>query len=71
MNHSELIDRLGGTASVARILGIKSPSVTAWRIGGIPDDKLIRLARIAEQSGIATRKQLLPNVWQQIWPDLA
>jgi len=70
MNPNELIDRLGGTASVANILGIKPPSVSAWRSGEIPADKLIRLAPVAEQRGIATRKQLLPYLWQEIWPEL-
>jgi len=33
---SEIIDRLGGTAEVARICQIKSPSVSEWRSKGIP-----------------------------------
>lgn len=70
MTPSELIDRLGGTCSVARILGIKPPSVHAWRTSRIPDDKLIRLAPLAESLGITTRKELFPNDWKQIWPEL-
>ncbi|WP_407058830.1 carph-isopro domain-containing protein [Ralstonia syzygii subsp. celebesensis] len=71
MNHNELIDKLGGTTAVARLLGIKAPSVHAWRTGGIPDDKLIRLAPLAEQRGIARRQDLRPNDWHLIWPELA
>lgn len=67
---SELIDKLGGPAAVARMLGIKAPSVVAWRGGRIPDDKLIRLAAACEKLGIATRKQLRPDDWQEIWPEL-
>lgn len=33
---SEIIDRLGGTAAVARLCKVKSPSVTGWRSNGIP-----------------------------------
>lgn len=33
---SEIIDRLGGTAEVARICQIKPPSVSEWRSTGIP-----------------------------------
>lgn len=33
---SEIIDRLGGTAAVARLCKVKSPSVTGWRTNGIP-----------------------------------
>lgn len=70
MTPNELIDKLGGTTAVARLLGIKAPSVHAWRTGGIPDDKLIRLAPFAEQRGIACRQDLFPNDWHLIWPEL-
>ena len=71
MNHGKLIDELGGTTVVARLLGIKAPSVHAWRSSGIPDDKLIRLAPIAEQRGIASRKALFKSDFHLIWPELA
>jgi hypothetical protein len=68
---SELIDKLDGPAAVAKLLGIKPPSVVGWRTNGIPDDKLMRLAPICEQRGIATRQELFPKDWKQIWPELA
>jgi len=73
MTPSEMIDTLGGTAAVARLLNVKPPSVHAWRTGGIPDDKLIRLAPILEREtgGKVTRRTLRPNDWQSIWPELA
>ena len=71
MDKTFLIDSLGGTAAVADLLGVKSPSVSEWRHRGIPDDKLIRLAPIAEARGIATRQQLFPNDYAAIWPELA
>ena len=67
---SELIDKLGGPAVVAKLLGIKPPSVVGWRANGIPDDKLIRLAPTCERLGIASRQELRPNDWRQIWPEL-
>jgi len=70
MKHSRLIELLGGTTEVARLIGIKPPSVSDWKKSGIPEDKLIRLAPIAESRGIASRKELLPNLWKQIWPEL-
>lgn len=70
-NHSKLIDDLGGPSAIAQMFGISSQAVTKWRRSGIPDDKLIRLAPIAESRGIATRKDLLPNVCNQIWPELS
>ena len=33
---SQIIDALGGTAEVARLCRIKSPSVSEWRKNGIP-----------------------------------
>lgn len=33
---SQIIDRLGGTTEVARICQIKPPSVSEWRVAGIP-----------------------------------
>jgi DNA-binding transcriptional regulator YdaS (Cro superfamily) len=68
---SELIDKLGGPAAVAKMLGIKPPSVVGWRAHGIPADKLIRLAPVCEKMGIASRRELRPDDWQQIWPELA
>ncbi|AZY48835.1 Cro/CI family transcriptional regulator [Bordetella avium] len=33
---SDIIDALGGTAAVARLCGVKQPSVSDWRKDGIP-----------------------------------
>lgn len=71
MNVSEFIQAFGGTAVVADLCSVKSPSVSGWKESGrIPDDKLIRLAPLAEAKGIATRKQLFPDDWEKIWPEL-
>ena len=73
MTPSEMIDRLGGPTAVAKMLNVKPPSVHAWRSGGIPDDKLIRLAPILERitGGEVSRRTLRPYDWQSIWPELA
>lgn len=74
MTSDELLDALGGTFTVARMLGVKPPSVTGWRgrrVFDIPEDKLIRLAPISEERGIASRRELLPLICEQIWPELA
>jgi DNA-binding transcriptional regulator YdaS (Cro superfamily) len=72
MNASTFIEALGGTAVVAALTGVKPPSVSGWKESGrIPDDKLIRLAPIAEARGIATRKELFPTDFWAIWPELA
>lgn len=67
-----LIEALGGTAAVAELTGVKPPSVSGWKESGrIPDDKLIRLAPIAEARGIASRAELFPKDYFRIWPELA
>lgn len=72
MDALELIKALGGTFAVAELTGVRPPSVSGWKEAGrIPDDKLIRLAPIAEARGITTRKKLFPSDWQAIWPELA
>lgn len=71
MKHDQLIELLGGTTEVAKALGIKPPSVSGWKLSRIPDDKLIRLAVIAEAKGISSRKELFPDTWQELWPELS
>ncbi len=71
MNTSKLIDSLGGTAKVAELVGIKSPSVSEWRANDkIPRDKLILLAPYFEKAGVISRKELFPDTWDLIWPEL-
>ncbi|AEJ02195.1 hypothetical protein Nit79A3_2423 [Nitrosomonas sp. Is79A3] len=70
----QIIDILGGTFAVAKILNIKPPSVSDWRsAGNIPDDKLVRLAvKIEEVTNSAiTRQILFPDDWETIWPELS
>jgi hypothetical protein len=55
-------------------LGIKVPSVYGWIAvdsNGIPDARLIELGADIEAAGVYTRKQIRPNDWQKIWPELA
>jgi hypothetical protein len=67
----ELIETIG-TGETAEILGIKQPSVSGWKSRKrIPADKLIRLAVIAEKRGICTRRDIFPDTYADIWPELA
>lgn len=47
MDPKKIIERLGGTAAVARLFGIKAPSVSEWKRNGIPTARMqyIALAR--------------------------
>lgn len=68
MTDNQLIDALGGCNAVARLLGIKPSSVSGWK--AIPTDRKIRLAVIAEEKGISTRKEIFPNTYEEIWIEL-
>jgi hypothetical protein len=68
----ELIEKLDGVTAVAGIFSIKPPSVSEWYAkNDIPEGRLIILAVVAEQRGIATRQQIFPTKYTQIWPELA
>lgn len=56
---SQIIDALGGTCAVARLCGgIKPPSVTQWRINGIPSARLLYLKAIRpDVFGIAPKRR--------------
>lgn len=68
MTDEQLIKVLGGVTAVAKLLGIRPPSVSGWKT--IPLDKKIRLAVIAEDYGLATRKEIFPDSYQEIWIEL-
>ncbi|TCB71601.1 hypothetical protein E0H88_04040 [Acinetobacter sp. ANC 4216] len=68
MKDSQLIEALGGVSAVARLLGITPASVSGWK--AIPIDRKIRLAVIAEDQGLCTRKKIFPRSYQDIWIEL-
>lgn len=73
INANDIIEILGGTSAVAKMTGVKMPSVSGWKSTGIiPKDKLIMLAPEIENvsGGKYTREMLLPDCWQRIWGEL-
>lgn len=71
MDAQNLIKELGGTFAVAELSEVKPPSVSEWKSNNrIPNDKLIRLAVVAESRGICTRQDLFPKDFGTIWPEL-
>lgn len=60
----------GRQAALARHLGIKPPQVADW----ISRDKPIPLVHMAAiesyTAGQVTRRDMRPNDWQRIWPEL-
>lgn len=68
---SNPIDTLGGTAAVARMLGIAAPSVSNWRRTGIPADRCPVIERAT--NGQHTCESMRPDVrWVRVpdaqWP---
>ena len=51
MTDSELIDKLGGTFKVAEMCEVKPPSVSDWRIHGIPNSRRMYLRAIWPDAG--------------------
>lgn len=67
---SNIVTRLGGPTAVAKMLGIKAPSVVGWG-GRVPSDRCPDLERASE--GRITVEQLRPDVrWVRVpdpdWP---
>jgi DNA-binding transcriptional regulator YdaS (Cro superfamily) len=72
INATAMIRLLGGPTRVSNILGISVPAVSMWQNGDIPYDKLVILAATLEKEshGLVTRKNLFPNNYKLIWPEL-
>ncbi len=70
LDSAAVIDALGGTTAVARMLGIRPPSVHEWRDGGIPEPRIIELGAEIESACGIPRWQLVPDRWHRIWPEL-
>jgi hypothetical protein len=72
IDHKKIIAALGGPVAVSERLRIRVPSVYGWMAadGGIPDARLIELGADIEATGLYSRKEIRPNDWQKIWPEL-
>ena len=66
----EACELMGGMNKLAKKLGLPPPVVSAWAAGTRPVP-IIRCVEIEELTGgEVTRKQLRPDDWWQIWPEL-
>ena len=73
LSDAQLIDLLGGSGRVAKLCNVTMPSVTHWRSRGIPHGQLLFLAATLEKEshGLITRKDLFPESYFIVWPELA
>ena len=73
MTDAQLIDMLGRPAKVAKLCGVTVQAVCHWRNNNaIPAAPLMLMAATIEREshGLVTRKDLFPNTWKIIWPEL-
>jgi DNA-binding transcriptional regulator YdaS (Cro superfamily) len=61
----------GRSLRLANELGVSPPMVSDWCTGkkAVPLDRCMPIERAT--GGVVTRKDLRPNDWQHIWPELA
>lgn len=63
------IESAGGLSALAERLKVKPNRVNNWRSRGVPIDQCVPVERATE--GEVTRRDLRPDDWEQIWPELA
>ena len=74
MNYTdkEIIEMLGGTSRVSRLCKVSPSAVSLWITRGIPALQMMYLGATLEKEshGLVTRKDLFPDTWQLVWPEL-
>jgi DNA-binding transcriptional regulator YdaS (Cro superfamily) len=62
------IQAAGGLSALAEKIGINPARLGNWRVRGVPIESCALIERVTE--GQVTRKELRPDDWQLIWPEL-
>jgi len=61
---------LGGRDVLAARLGLTSVgAIGNWKVRGVPIEHCARIER--ELGGVVSRRELRPDDWMDIWPELA
>lgn len=63
-------EAVGGKAALARLIGVTPPTVQQWATGArsVPIERCVAIERATK--GAVTRKDLRPDDWALIWPEL-
>lgn len=71
MNLETYLSTVGTAAGLASNLGISPVLISQWRTGTrpVPIERCVAIERATD--GAVTRRDLRPNDWQDIWPELA
>ena len=64
-------DAVKGQAKLARLIGVSPANVNQWVTGNrpVPIERCVAIERAT--GGLVTRKDLRPQDWESIWPELA
>lgn len=60
---------VGGRARLAARLSVKPSAVGNWKVRGVPIEHCPAIERLT--AGQVTRRDLRPDDWARIWPELA
>ena len=65
-----VVDLVGSQAALARALQVSAPTVNQWIKRRRPVPKALSPRIEALSCGVVSRRDLRPNDWQDIWPEL-
>jgi len=67
---SKAIEIIGSQRELAQVCGVVQTAVAAWlKRQSVPPEYCALIEKAT--GGIVTRRELRPNDWQKIWPELA
>lgn len=58
----------GGREALAKMLGVTASAVGNWKMRGTPPKQCVAIENFVE--GAVTRRDLRPNDWHILWPEL-
>ena len=65
-----LSERRGRQAALAKAIGVRPPDICRWLTGLRPIPTKYGAAIEHATGGLVTRKELFPDEWKRIWPEL-
>lgn len=66
-----LTQERGRQAALAKAIGAHAPDLSRWADGSRPIPIQYGAAIEKETHGAVTRKEMFPDDWERIWPELA
>lgn len=59
-------DAVGGAVRLAALLEVSPQAISNWKERGVPIERCVAIERLTHVS----RRDLRPNDWKDIWPEL-